>query len=251
MGGLAREVWPRTSARGSAAAAVRAELVEEWLRVSAETGAPLDPLIWAEGPLRTTYPACMAVQGGSRAGARTAAIATCGGCGRGSCASAEARSRRGAGRGGARQAGLDVERFRLDLRSHAITEAFGADLEATAALAAGQGARPAAVLGGRRRGGAADRGLRGRGRPASGRRPAAATRRTGAAARGLRSATPGAAPLDVEEVVAQLRPGHDARGRAAVRAARPARRAELWGLAEQWQLRAGAGADRLPVGGRA
>ena len=42
----------------------------------------------------------------------------------------------------ARQAGLDVERFRLGLRSHAITEAFGADLEATAALAAEQGARP-------------------------------------------------------------------------------------------------------------
>ena len=35
----------------------------------------------------------------------------------------------------ARAAGLDVERFRIDLRSHAITEAFAADLERTAALA--------------------------------------------------------------------------------------------------------------------
>ena len=31
----------------------------------------------------------------------------------------------------ARQAGLDVERFRIDLGSHAIVEAFGADLEVT------------------------------------------------------------------------------------------------------------------------
>jgi thioredoxin family protein len=34
----------------------------------------------------------------------------------------------------ARSAGLDVERFRIDLRSHAITEAFGADLEETKGL---------------------------------------------------------------------------------------------------------------------
>jgi hypothetical protein len=35
-----------------------------------------------------------------------------------------------------RAAGLDVERFRIDLRSNAITEAFAADLERTEALAA-------------------------------------------------------------------------------------------------------------------
>ena len=34
----------------------------------------------------------------------------------------------------ARSAGLDVERFRIDLRSHATTEAFGADLEEAKAL---------------------------------------------------------------------------------------------------------------------
>ncbi len=34
----------------------------------------------------------------------------------------------------ARAVGLDVERFRLSLRSHAIVEAFGADLDATAGL---------------------------------------------------------------------------------------------------------------------
>ena len=40
----------------------------------------------------------------------------------------------------ARAAGLDVERFRIDLRSNAITEAFAADLDATASLAeAGDG----------------------------------------------------------------------------------------------------------------
>src|SRR5687767_7414030 len=58
MGGLAREVAPGTGPRGSLPPAERAGLVEEWLRVSADTGAPLDPLTWAECGIRTTYPAC-------------------------------------------------------------------------------------------------------------------------------------------------------------------------------------------------
>ena len=76
----------------------------------------------------------------------------------------------------ARQAGLDVERFRLGLRSHAITEAFGADLEATAALAAEQGARPPESSEGA--GGAALPTVvfAGEDRPRGSRRPAAARR---------------------------------------------------------------------------
>ena len=55
--------------------------------MSAETAAPLDPLIWVEGALRSTYPACMAVKAAAEQ-ATTADTATCAGCARGSCASA-------------------------------------------------------------------------------------------------------------------------------------------------------------------
>src|SRR5690348_1396697 len=54
MGGLHRNV--------AREAAARAGLAEEWLRVSAETQAPLDPLMWADGPISSTYPACMGVK---------------------------------------------------------------------------------------------------------------------------------------------------------------------------------------------
>ena len=126
MAGLARDLAPDAD--------VRAQQIEEWLRVSETTGAPLDPLLWRDGPLRTTYPACMAVKAAQE-------MAPDGGygylrrlregilCERRKLDGAEALVEE------ARAAGLDVERFRLSLRSHAITEAFGTDLEATGALA--------------------------------------------------------------------------------------------------------------------
>jgi predicted DsbA family dithiol-disulfide isomerase len=126
MAGLVRDLAPDAEAR--------AERIEEWLRVSEKTAAPLDPLLWRDGPLRTTYPACMAVKAAQE-------TATDGGyaylrrlreailCERRKLDGAEALVEE------ARAAGLEVERFRLSLRSHAITEAFGADIEATAALA--------------------------------------------------------------------------------------------------------------------
>jgi putative protein-disulfide isomerase len=141
MGGLAREVAPRVSPRATLPPEVRARLMEQWLAVSAETAAPLDPLTWVEGGIRTTYPACMAVHAAAEQGIEAAlgylrrlreGIM----CERLKLDHAEALVE------AARQAGLDVERFRLGLRSHAITEAFGAALEATAALAAEQGPRP-------------------------------------------------------------------------------------------------------------
>jgi len=48
----------------------------------------------------------------------------------------------------ARAAGLDAERFRIDLESHATLEAFGADLDECRALAEGRSIRlPALLLG--------------------------------------------------------------------------------------------------------
>src|SRR5215207_3914096 len=62
MAGLARDLAPDESPAAPLPAETRVRLMEEWLRVSAQTAAPLDPLLWAEGALRTTYPACMAVK---------------------------------------------------------------------------------------------------------------------------------------------------------------------------------------------
>ena len=121
MGGLAREM--------------EAEL-EEWLEVMSETGMPLDPLLWREGPLSSTYPACMAVKAaqeqvhdGGYAYLRTLREGIM--CFRRKLDTTEALVEE------ARRSGLNVERFRIDLRSHAIVEAFGADLEATRDAPAG------------------------------------------------------------------------------------------------------------------
>ena len=115
MGGLAREMEPE---------------LEEWLEVTSETGMPLDPLLWREGPLSSTYPACMAVKAAQEQAhdggygylrmVREGIM-----CFRRKLDTTEALVEE------ARRSGLNVERFRIDLRSHAIVEAFGADLEAT------------------------------------------------------------------------------------------------------------------------
>src|SRR6059058_5749435 len=36
--------------------------VREWLDVSERTGMPIDPRLWLEGPIHSSYPACMAVK---------------------------------------------------------------------------------------------------------------------------------------------------------------------------------------------
>ena len=62
MGGLARSFVPEGSRTGTVEPPELARLMTEWLEVSAETGAPLDPLVWPDHPIRSTYPACMAVK---------------------------------------------------------------------------------------------------------------------------------------------------------------------------------------------
>ena len=121
MGGLAREMEPE---------------VEEWLEVMSETGMPLDPLLWKEGPLSSTYPACMAVKAaqeqvhdGGYGYLRTLREGIM--CFRRKLDTTEALVEE------ARRSGLNVERFRIDLGSHAIVEAFGTDLEATRVAPAG------------------------------------------------------------------------------------------------------------------
>lgn len=119
MGGLGRDY--KGHERGALAA---------WAVEAGEIDMPVDPLLWNEGGISSTYPACMGVKAAGE-----------------QAADAEWRFLRGVREGlmcfrrkldsleplveEARRTGLDVERFRLDAGSHAILEAFGADLELT------------------------------------------------------------------------------------------------------------------------
>jgi predicted DsbA family dithiol-disulfide isomerase len=119
MGGLAREYEAPYESR-----------VTEWLDYADRSGMPFDPRLWTEGPIRSTYPACMAVkaaaeQGPEAAGRYLRTLREGLMCRRRKLDGKEALVEE------ARGAGLDVGRFRIDLDSHAIVEAFGADLEAT------------------------------------------------------------------------------------------------------------------------
>ena len=121
MGGLAREYEAPYESR-----------VMEWLDHADRSGMPFDPRLWTEGPLRSTYPACMAVkaaaeQGPEAAGRYLRALREGLMCLRRRLDAKEALVEE------ARGAGLDAGRFRIDLDSNAIVEAFGADLEATRA----------------------------------------------------------------------------------------------------------------------
>jgi predicted DsbA family dithiol-disulfide isomerase len=119
MGGLAREYGPDA----------RERMVHHWLDATAESGMPTDPLAWYESPLGSTYPACMAVKAAQEQGRDAAsrylrALREGILCRRRKLDASEALVET------AREQGLDVERFRVDLGSHAIVEAFGADLDA-------------------------------------------------------------------------------------------------------------------------
>jgi protein-disulfide isomerase-like protein with CxxC motif len=132
MGGLARDY---TQDYGDADAGIVAgrtyeTLLLHWLDRAARSGMPIDPRLWTESPIRSTYPACMAVKAAQEQGPEAAerylrAVREGLLCFRRKLDTAEALVEE------ARAAGLDVQRFRIDLESHAIVEAFGADLEAT------------------------------------------------------------------------------------------------------------------------
>jgi predicted DsbA family dithiol-disulfide isomerase len=125
MGGLARDY---TSVPG-----VYPKLVNHWLDVADEGRMPLDPRLWTEAPIGSTYPACMAVKaagdqaadGGSGYLRRLREGLL---CFRRKLDTTEALVEE------ARAVRLDVQRFRIDLGSHATVEAFGEDLEEARAI---------------------------------------------------------------------------------------------------------------------
>jgi putative protein-disulfide isomerase len=232
MGGLHRSL----SSNLPREAAARAGLPEEWLRVSAETQAPLDPLMWADSPISSTYPACMAVKaaaeqaddGGYRYLRRLRESLM---CDRRKLDQAEALIEEG------RAAGLDIERFRIDLRSNAITESFAHDLERTAKLperidgpvanaSLGEGGAPLPAL--------VLTGEDGRERVLAGWQPPDAVH---AAALACGATPQEAPPLSVEDAIRRF-------GRVTTREVEvlcglpgPRASAALWRLAEEWRLR--------------
>ena len=119
MGGLAREFEEDLSA-----------LVIQWLDDAAESGMPLDPRVWHTDGVRSTYPACIAFRAAAEQGPELATrylrvLREGFMCQGRKLDGAEALVAE------ARRAGLDSQRFRIDLGSNAVLEAFGSDLEET------------------------------------------------------------------------------------------------------------------------
>jgi putative protein-disulfide isomerase len=128
MGGLARNFAEQGDKQG-----VYSRQISHWLDVADVGDMPLDPRLWTEGPIASTYPACMAVKAASEQAEdggyrylRTLREGLL--CFRRKLDTTEALVE------AAREARLGVERFRVDLGSNAIVEAFGEDLEEFRAL---------------------------------------------------------------------------------------------------------------------
>ena len=121
MGGLARE-FKRPL-----------ETMRHVLDAAEESGMPVDPRLWTDAPPTSSYPACQAVKAAAEQnldGLYLRAVREGLMCFRRKLDTADALI------DAAREVpGMDVERFAIDLRSHAIAEAFGADLDRTRSAA--------------------------------------------------------------------------------------------------------------------
>jgi putative protein-disulfide isomerase len=106
-----------------------------WLDCAAETGMPLDPRIWRQNPISSSYPACQAVKAAAEQGPE-AAYAYLRRAREALMFERTKLDHTEALVAAAGTSGLDVERFRLDVASNAITEAFAADLDEVRAVPA-------------------------------------------------------------------------------------------------------------------
>jgi predicted DsbA family dithiol-disulfide isomerase len=130
MGGLARsfgDSYRDTSAGITGGRDCFDALISHWLDVAAETRMPIDPRIWRASPLASTYPVCQGVKAATEQGPAAA------GAYLRRAREAIMLERRKLDHAAALieeagRAGLDSARFEIDLGSHAITEAFAADL---------------------------------------------------------------------------------------------------------------------------
>jgi protein-disulfide isomerase-like protein with CxxC motif len=142
MGGLAREIAEPRS------------LVTSWLDTAAASGMPIDPRIWTGDPPRSTYPACIAAKAAAQQGPVGAErylrrLREGFMCHRRKLDGPEALVEE------AGLAGLDTQRFRIDLESNATLEAFAHDLEVARAIP--PAAREAGLVATDRRGPAVER----------------------------------------------------------------------------------------------
>src|SRR2546426_3799259 len=60
MGGLVRDAGAANEPEQ-----VYGRLIREWLAAAQESKMPFAPLLWQEGPIASSYPACMAVRAAS------------------------------------------------------------------------------------------------------------------------------------------------------------------------------------------
>ena len=131
MGGLARRYgreYRDEEGRIGTGPDCFADLISHWLVVAADGRMPTDPRIWTESPLASTYPACQAVKAaaeqGWEAGYRYLRRLR-----EGIMFERRKLDHMDALLAAAGPSRIDRARFEVDLSSHAITEAFGADLD--------------------------------------------------------------------------------------------------------------------------
>jgi len=240
MGGLARQYGPDyrdEEGRIGSGPDCFADLMSHWLAVGEQTGMPCDPRIWTQNPIRSSYPACMAVKAAGEQGSeheyrylrrlREGLMV-----GRRKLDTADALVAE------AGPVGLDVDRFRIDLDSHAITELFAADLDEVRdvpeeARAAGQ----VRTTEGRERvpfSTAIFIGADGERRSVWGWQPYSAYRDAALAA-GASSVNEG--PLEPLAAIERFGPIATAEAEMLSGRPRPLVEAELWGLATEWKLK--------------
>ena len=119
MAGLAREYTPDDHAR----------LVTGWLDQAERSRMPFDPLIWRDSPLKSTYPASMAMKAATEQSPADGGYAYLRALREGIFCFRRKLDTGDALTEVAVQTGLNGDRFRLDVNSNAVVEAFGNDLE--------------------------------------------------------------------------------------------------------------------------
>ena len=121
MGGLAREFRPPV------------ETMRHVLDAAAASGMPTDPRLWLDAPPVSSYPACQAIKAAADQGLEEPYLRV---VREGLMVDRVKLDTPDALIGAARRVpGLDLERFAIDLRSSAVVEAFGADMERARAAA--------------------------------------------------------------------------------------------------------------------
>jgi putative protein-disulfide isomerase len=122
MSGLAREFGPPLVQ------------VSAWLEVADATGMPVDPRLWLASPPASSYPASLAVKAAAEQGPEIEAAYLRRLREGFACARRKLDTRDALVAEARAVPGCDVERFAVDLGSHAVVEAFGADLERAGAV---------------------------------------------------------------------------------------------------------------------